>query len=357
VIKFLDSPQPHCITLRIGDPFTSDEYLQLLNILSETVEKNHKANMLIISEVGKQEAPIDIWVPQSKEIMKAINSIERFAIAGTQESQTWARNLFAPMLDCTNKHFFSAAQIQTAIRWICTGKGILLTAEEQTLIEKFANGQKPYSQWANALLLLDKGTSIKQAAEQTGLTHRQVRYRRDRFLTKRMELFASASDNEKPIVTQKEKTMETHNENQDKTNEPEVEIEETTSISEQPDINESASEEIVEESLLVIAETGQIKEAVPTKESTLTTEDAATFEKTPPPAEASAAKPATKKEKSSKKATKKSKKGKKNTAKKNKSKSKKSKQTKKQVKNKKNKKAKKQKKTKENKKEEKSKEK
>jgi len=352
LIKFLDSSQPQCITLFIKDPFTSDEYSLLLSKLSETVKENEKVSLLIISEIGRQKTPIDIWVPQSKEITKAISAIERIAIAGSKDSLSWAKKLFAPLVDCINKQFFSADQTHTAIQWVCTGSGILLTYKEQTQIEEIANGQKPYSQWANALLLLDKGTSIKQAAEQTGLTRRQVRYRRDRFITKRLQLFPSVSNKHNLTVLQKEKTMDTSNENQELPNEPEteiVEIEETTSISKQPEISESATEEIIEESLSVTAESEPIiEEAVQTQEPAPTAEETATIIETPPPTAAPVAEPVLKKEKSSKKPAKKSGKEKKKAVKKNKSKSKKSKQTKKQAKNK--KKNKKKKKSKKNKK-------
>lgn len=173
----------------VSDPFSSDEYLLLLDKLTEIAQKYQKINILIISKGGKKEVPTNIWIPQSKETNKAVNSIERIGIVGTKENQIWAKKLFAPLLEHAIKHFFGIEQKQEASFWSCTGKGILLTDEEQIKIRHIASRQSPTQQWAEALLLLDKGVSIKHAAEQTGLTSRQVRYRRDRFLLQGWNFF------------------------------------------------------------------------------------------------------------------------------------------------------------------------
>jgi hypothetical protein len=56
-------------------------------------------------------------------------------------------------------------------------------------LEELAQGEFPSSGWAKAILMLNKGASYGEAGRASGLTARQARYRRDKFLKQRLELF------------------------------------------------------------------------------------------------------------------------------------------------------------------------
>ncbi len=68
-----------------------------------------------------------------------------------------------------------------------TGK--LLTSSERDLLGKAVKTEHPSYQWALALLAVDEGVTLVEAGERSGLTARQARYWRDRFLVKRMAIF------------------------------------------------------------------------------------------------------------------------------------------------------------------------
>ena len=68
-----------------------------------------------------------------------------------------------------------------------TGK--LLTSSERDLLGKAVKTEHPSYQWAIALLAVDEGVTLVEAGERSGLTARQARYWRDRFLVKRMAIF------------------------------------------------------------------------------------------------------------------------------------------------------------------------
>ncbi len=56
-------------------------------------------------------------------------------------------------------------------------------------LEELAAGEFPYNQWAKAILLLNCGASYTEAGQGSGLTARQARYRRDKFLRQRLDMF------------------------------------------------------------------------------------------------------------------------------------------------------------------------
>ena len=67
--------------------------------------------------------------------------------------------------------------------------GKLLTQSERDLLEKATTTEHPSYQWALALLAVDEGVTFVEAGERSGLTARQARYWRDKFLEKRMAIF------------------------------------------------------------------------------------------------------------------------------------------------------------------------
>ena len=67
--------------------------------------------------------------------------------------------------------------------------GKLLTSSERDLLGKAVTTEHPSYQWALALLAVDEGVTFVEAGERSGLTARQARYWRDRFLVKRMAIF------------------------------------------------------------------------------------------------------------------------------------------------------------------------
>jgi len=67
--------------------------------------------------------------------------------------------------------------------------GKLLTSSERDQLKKAVTTEHPSYQWALALLAVDEGVTFVEAGERSGLTARQARYWRDRFLVKRMAIF------------------------------------------------------------------------------------------------------------------------------------------------------------------------
>ena len=67
--------------------------------------------------------------------------------------------------------------------------GKLLTSSERDLLGKAVTTEHPSYQWALALLAVDEGVTLVEAGERSGLTARQARYWRDKFLEKRMAIF------------------------------------------------------------------------------------------------------------------------------------------------------------------------
>jgi hypothetical protein len=67
--------------------------------------------------------------------------------------------------------------------------GKLLTASERDQLKKAVTTEHPSYQWAVALLAIDEGVTLVEAGERSGLTARQARYWRDRFLVKWMAIF------------------------------------------------------------------------------------------------------------------------------------------------------------------------
>ena len=67
--------------------------------------------------------------------------------------------------------------------------GNLLTSSERDQLKKAVSTEHPSYQWALALLAVDEGVTLVEAGERSGLTARQARYWRDRFLLKRMAIF------------------------------------------------------------------------------------------------------------------------------------------------------------------------
>ena len=67
--------------------------------------------------------------------------------------------------------------------------GNLLTSSERDQLKKTVTTEHPSYQWALALLAVDEGVTLVEAGERSGLTARQTRYWRDKFLEKRMAIF------------------------------------------------------------------------------------------------------------------------------------------------------------------------
>jgi len=67
--------------------------------------------------------------------------------------------------------------------------GKLLTSSERDLLDKAVTTEHPSYQRALALLAVDEGVTLVEAGERSGLTARQARYWRDKFLEKRMAIF------------------------------------------------------------------------------------------------------------------------------------------------------------------------
>ncbi len=67
--------------------------------------------------------------------------------------------------------------------------GNLLTSSERDQLQKAVTSEHPSYQWAVALLAVDEGVTLVEAGERSGLTARQARDWRDRFLLKRMAIF------------------------------------------------------------------------------------------------------------------------------------------------------------------------
>lgn len=66
---------------------------------------------------------------------------------------------------------------------------ILITAEESSVLEALAQAEAPYSQRAQALLAVDAGSTIEQAARVANLKVTQVRYWIGRFRNGRLAVF------------------------------------------------------------------------------------------------------------------------------------------------------------------------
>ncbi|MFC2054892.1 hypothetical protein ACFLV7_11455 [Chloroflexota bacterium] len=67
--------------------------------------------------------------------------------------------------------------------------GKLLTSSERDLLEKAVTTEHPCHQWAVAFLAVDEGVTLVEAGERSGMTARQVRYWRNKFLVKGMAIF------------------------------------------------------------------------------------------------------------------------------------------------------------------------
>jgi hypothetical protein len=67
--------------------------------------------------------------------------------------------------------------------------GRLLESQEQAILEEISGLEMPHSQRASVLLALDSGASQKEAGERAGLSPRQARYWRDRFVQHRLDIF------------------------------------------------------------------------------------------------------------------------------------------------------------------------
>ena len=66
---------------------------------------------------------------------------------------------------------------------------ILVTAEESSVLEAVAQAEAPYSQRAQALLAVDAGSNLEQAAQVANLKVTQVRYWIGRFRNGRLGMF------------------------------------------------------------------------------------------------------------------------------------------------------------------------
>ena len=74
----------------------------------------------------------------------------------------------------------------------------LLTAQDRTVCERIAGGIAPHSQRAKALLVLNAEGTAAVAAEQSGLTVRQVRYWLTRFKNQGVSIF---TDTQKKVAS------------------------------------------------------------------------------------------------------------------------------------------------------------
>lgn len=66
---------------------------------------------------------------------------------------------------------------------------LVLTAEERAGCTRVAAGEGPHSQRAQAVLALADGTTLAEAAAQTGLTENQVKHWQGRFRNGRLAIF------------------------------------------------------------------------------------------------------------------------------------------------------------------------
>jgi len=66
---------------------------------------------------------------------------------------------------------------------------LLITGEESQVLEAIAQSIVPYSQRAQALLAIDAGSTLDQAAAVAGLKATQVRYWAGRFRNSRIQVF------------------------------------------------------------------------------------------------------------------------------------------------------------------------
>lgn len=66
---------------------------------------------------------------------------------------------------------------------------LMITAEESLVLEAIAQSVIPYSQRAQALLAVDAGSTVVQAAGVAGLKDTQVRYWMGRFRKTRLQIF------------------------------------------------------------------------------------------------------------------------------------------------------------------------
>ena len=68
-----------------------------------------------------------------------------------------------------------------------------LSEDEKIKLEEIAQTDSSQSQWARAVLALNEGSSYAEAGKRAGLTARQARYQRDKFLRLRMGMVSGAS--------------------------------------------------------------------------------------------------------------------------------------------------------------------
>jgi outer membrane biosynthesis protein TonB len=80
-----------------------------------------------------------------------------------------------------SQNFQAGGQIQSV--------GGLLESQERAILEEIAGQEMPHSQRASVLLSLDSGASQKEAGERAGMSPRQARYWRDRFVQHRLDIF------------------------------------------------------------------------------------------------------------------------------------------------------------------------
>lgn len=69
---------------------------------------------------------------------------------------------------------------------------LFVNEEESSTLEKIALGEAPFSQRAQAILAVDAGSNLKQAALVAGLRVTQVRYWVNRFNNSRLDVFPEA---------------------------------------------------------------------------------------------------------------------------------------------------------------------
>jgi len=67
--------------------------------------------------------------------------------------------------------------------------GRLLHSRERAVLVEIAKLEMPHSQRASVLLALDSGASQTMAGERVGMSPRQARYWRDRFIQRRLDIF------------------------------------------------------------------------------------------------------------------------------------------------------------------------
>ncbi|MEJ2057216.1 MAG: helix-turn-helix domain-containing protein, partial [Desulfofustis sp.] len=66
---------------------------------------------------------------------------------------------------------------------------LFVSEEESSMLEKIAEGEAPFSQRAQAILAVDAGSNLEQAAAVAGLRVTQVRYWIGRFNNSRLNIF------------------------------------------------------------------------------------------------------------------------------------------------------------------------